>query len=47
MGSKLDVTISLRPWGNGKLKLSGYTVSIWGDERLIEITIIIQHCECN
>lgn len=31
-----------------RLLLNSYTVSVWGDEKILEIVVIIsQHCECN
>ena len=43
----IEVTRARRG-GNRKLLLSGYGVSVWGDERVLEIIVVMvtQHCEC-
>ena len=33
--------------GIGELLLNGYRVSVWGDEKVLEIVVVVaQHCEC-
>ena len=46
--SRLEVTRSLGIGENWELLLSGYSVSVWESERILEIVVMVaQHCECN
>ena len=45
--SRIEVTMGWVAGRNRDLLFNGYRVSVWGDGKVLEIVVMIEHCDCN